>query len=109
MAIVLLIIGAVMVISAVRDTVVANGSQEGLGPLLKGDFTGQNNFIFWVVSILIIGGAGYIPGLKNLSNAFLVLIIVVLFLSKGGFFQQFQTALNSTTPTTGTTSTGQVQ
>jgi NADH:ubiquinone oxidoreductase subunit 6 (subunit J) len=96
MAIVLLIIGAVMVTAAVRNTVTTSGSQEGLTDLLEGDFAGQNNFIFWVVSILIIGGAGYIPGLKNLSNAFLVLVIVVLFLSKGGFFQQFENALNTT-------------
>jgi hypothetical protein len=100
MAIVLLIIGTVMTVAAVRNTVSTNGSTEGLTQLLEGDFTGQNNYIFWLVSILVIGGAGYIPGFKNLSNAFLVLVIVVLFLSKGGFFNQFQSALESTTGTT---------
>lgn len=96
MAIVLLIIGAVMLIAAVRDTVSTNGSQEGLADLVKGDFSGPNNFIYWVVSILIIGMVGYIPNAKQLSNAFLVLVIVALLISKGGFFAQFQSALSST-------------
>jgi len=101
MAIVLLILGAVMLTASVRNTVSTNGSQEGLVDLVKGDFSGQNNFIYWVVSILIIGAIGYIPNAKQLSNAFLVLVIVALLLSKGGFFAQFQSALQTTTKTGG--------
>lgn len=97
MAIVLLIIGVVMVTAAVRNTT------DVLGTLLKEDFTGQNNFIYWLVAILIIGGVGYIPTLKGISNVFLILLIVVLFLTKGrpglpgaGFFEQFNKALGLT-------------
>lgn len=87
-----------MLIAAIR------GTQGDLGTLLKGDFTGQANFIFWFVSILLIGAVGYIPKLKPFSVAFLVLVILVLFLSRGnpqtssgGFFGKFVQALQSTT------------
>lgn len=93
----LLIIGAVLLTSSVRNT------QDDLFKLVKGDFSGQGNFIFWVVSLLIIGAVGYIPKLKPLSDAFLVLVLIVLFLSKGdpskasgGFFQKFSSALQGT-------------
>lgn len=97
MAIVLLIIGAIMVTAAVRNTVATNGAVEGLGPLLAGDFTGQNNYVYWLIAIFVIGAIGYIPSAKNFSNVFLVLIIVALFLSNGGFFAQFQSAISGTT------------
>jgi hypothetical protein len=94
----LLIIGIVLLVSAARNT------QDDLFTLVKGDFTGQANFIFWVVSLLIIGAIGYIPKLKPISTGFLVLVLLVLFLSKGnpnnaasgGFFQKFTAALQGT-------------
>lgn len=93
----LLIIGLVLLVSSVRN------SHGDFFALVKGDFTGPNNFIFWVVSILLIGSVGYIPKLKPLSTAFLVLVILVLVLVKGnpkaqsgGFFQKFTEALNGT-------------
>lgn len=92
----LVIIGVVLLIAAVRGTTGDSGSQKGLFTLVKGDFSGPNNFIYWFVAILIIGMIGYIPDLKKLSVAFLTLVIVVLFLSRGGFFQQFTSALGST-------------
>jgi len=92
-----------MVTAAVRDTVDTNGSTEGLANLLQGDFTGPDNFIYWLVAIMIIGAIGYVPKMKGISNAFLVLIIVVLFITRGnpkmqggGFFKQFTSAINST-------------
>lgn len=101
----LLIIGLVLLTTAVR------GTQDDLFTLVKKDFTGQNNFIYWVVSILIIGSLGYVPKLKSFSVAFLGLVIIVLVLTKGnpngiggGFFNQFTAQLKSTTvPTTGST------
>lgn len=97
----LLIIGVVLVTSGVRNT------QDNLFNLVKGDFTGQNNFIFWFASILIIGAIGYVKPLKPISTAFLTLLVLVLFLSKGnpsgvggGFFQQFTSALGSTSNST---------
>ncbi len=99
MAFALLIIGAVMLVAAVRGT---TDGPTGLWGLLKADLTGQNNFIFWLVAILVIGAVGYIPKLKPVSVAFLTLVVLVLFLAKGnpsgvggGFFQQFFTGLNA--------------
>lgn len=91
----LAIIGIILLIAGVR------GKQDVLFSTVKGDFTGPNNFIFWMVSIFVIGAIGYIPKLKPVSTAFLALVIVVLFLRKGtGFFAQAQRALNLTTSTT---------
>ena len=106
----LLIIGVFLIAAGARQ------KQGDLFSLLAGDFTGANNFLFWFVSILIIGGIGYIPKLKGLSTAFLVLVILVLFLTKGnpngvggGFFSQFTSALKgteaATTPTAETPNT----
>lgn len=79
----LVIIGLALLVSGVRDT------QGQLFELVKGDFSGSSNFVFWTVSILIIGSIGYIPRLKPVANSFLVLVIVVLFLSNRGFFTKF--------------------
>ena len=94
----LLIVGIALLASSVRNT------QDKLYTLVKGDFSGPNNFIFWTVSILAIGAVGYIPRLKPLSTAFLALVVIVLFLTKGnpklkggGFFQQISEQLGSTT------------
>lgn len=103
----LIIIGVVLLVTSIRNTYGATTPQggPGLGTLLQADFTGPNNFVFWVVAILAIGALGYVPKLKGLSTAFLGLVIVVLFLTKGnpstgsggGFFAQFSQGLSSTT------------
>lgn len=85
----LIIIGTVLLVSSVRNT------QGDLYTLVKGDFTGQNNYLYWMVSILVIGAVGYIPTLKPLSRMFLALVIIVLFLSHGGVFQQLNAQLFS--------------
>lgn len=94
----LLIVGIFLLVAGV------NNKQGDLYTLVKGDFSGPNNFVFWIVSILVIGAVGYIPKLKPISDAFLVLVIVVLFLSKGSgapngllFFQNLTKGLQSTT------------
>jgi hypothetical protein len=86
----LLIVGVFLLVAGVR------GTQNTLFALVKGDFTGTDNFIYWLLAILIIGAIGYIPKLKPISTGFLVLVIVVLFLSKGGFFAQFTSAIGTT-------------
>jgi hypothetical protein len=87
MAFVLLIIGITLLVAGVQDTQIA------LFTLLKGDFFA---FLFWFIAIFLIGALGYIPKLKPLSVAFMTLVILVLFLSKGkGFFSQFTAALGS--------------
>lgn len=93
MPFVFLIIGIVLVIAGVRD------KSADLYTLIKGDFTGANNYLYWMVSILIIGAIGYIEVLKPVSRAFMVLVIIVLFISANkqgvGFFKQFQNALQT--------------
>lgn len=90
MPFVLLIAGAVLLTSAVRNT------QDSLFSLVKGDFTGPNNFIYWFLAIFVIGAIGYIPKAKPVATMFLVLVVLVLVLTRGnpnatggGFFQQF--------------------
>jgi len=85
-----LVLGTVMVVSAARNT------QTQLIGLLKSDFTGKGNFIYWLISILAIGAVGYIPDLKPVSRAFLVLVVIVLILKNGGVFTQFLQAINGT-------------
>ncbi len=91
MPFVLIIAGVVLLIAAIRNT------QQELFLLLAKDFTGPNNFIYWFLSILIIGAIGYVPRLKPVSDGFLILVILVLFLKKGnGFFDMFQLQVGST-------------
>lgn len=95
MPFVLIIAGVVLIISAVRNT------QQQLFYLLALDFTGPHNFIFWFLSILLIGAIGYIPRAKPLSDGFLILVILVLFLKKGtGFFDMFQRQIGGTVTAT---------
>jgi hypothetical protein len=96
----LLIVGAAFLVAGVRNT------QADLFKLVKNDFTGPNNFIFWVISILAIGAVGYIPKLKPISDGFLALVVIVLILARGnpssvggGFFTQFSAQTNTTTQT----------
>ena len=90
-----LIAGIVLAVSGVR------GTTGDLTQLVKGDFQGKNNFAYWLASILVIGAIGYIEEFKPLSRMFLVLVVVVLFLSNRGFFAAFmQQAFTSTSANT---------
>lgn len=97
MPFVFLVTGIVFLISGVR------GTSDDLLSLLKGDVTGKNNFIYWILSIAIIGAIGYIQDLRSLSRAFLALVIIVLVLNEdkengtGGFFTNFQNAVTQIT------------
>jgi hypothetical protein len=86
----LLIIGIVLIVAAVRNKVTDSDDNTGLVTLIKGDFTGPNNFTYWLVAILILGAFGYIESIRPLSRIFMVLVIITLFLSNGGFFEKFQ-------------------
>lgn len=73
------------------------GTQAQFFALLKSDFTGPGNFWYWLVAIVMVGGLGYIPGLQGLSRAFLLLILVALFLKNGtGFFAQLNQSVAAT-------------
>jgi hypothetical protein len=91
MPFVLIVMGAIFVVAAAR------GTHDALFYLIEKDFTGDNNFIYWFLSILVIGAVGYIPKLKPFSDGFLILVILVLFLKKdSGFFDMFQSQLGTT-------------
>jgi uncharacterized membrane-anchored protein len=109
MVLVLLIVGVFMVVSAAKNTVTTQGSTTGMIELLQADFTGQDNFLYWLIAMLIIGGIGYIPTLKNFSNVFLALVIVGLILSNGGFFKEFQASIQSTETAPSAQSTSNTQ
>jgi hypothetical protein len=94
MAIVLIIVAVLLIIVGVRGT----GAQ--LLTLMKGDFTGKNNFGLWILALLIVGAVGYVPSLKRLSDMFIVLVIVGIIFANdkgtsGGFFTKFQSAIQN--------------
>ncbi len=97
-----LIVGTVFVIAGVR------GTSQDLLTLLKGDITGTHNFVYWFVSILILGSLGYVQDLRPLSRSFLVLVLVVLVLANGkngGLFTKFNSALKQMSSSNGASST----
>jgi|SRR6185295_6286470 len=99
MPIALFFVGVVFITAGIR------GTDEDLINLVKGDFEnkdGQRGFISWITAILIIGALGYIEPIKPISRAFLVLVVIVLFLTRGGFFDKFIKGIQPLNePTTG--------
>jgi hypothetical protein len=93
MPILFLAVGIALLIAAIRNTLVTNGSNPGLFTLLQQDFTSSNNFGIWILAIVILGALGYVPALRLISNGLLLLIVVVILLSNKGFFSQFQSAV----------------
>lgn len=71
------------------------GKPDQLWTLIQGDFTGPNNFVYWMVSMFVLGSLGYVPQLKNLSRLFIGLIVIVLLLDNKGFFAQLQDYINT--------------
>lgn len=112
MKVLAIILGAVLIDVAVRgtfeDSTVVNGKPngdgKGLWPLLKGDFEPGNkgNFLAWFAAILVIGMIGYIPELKPIANTMLVLVILVLLISNGGFFAKFEQQVLTPAPSAST-------
>ena len=73
----LILIGVVLIVAGVRNT------ERALFNLMKGDFTGQQSFIWWAISIAVIGAIGYInDDFRKLSHWFLALILIVLVLAQ---------------------------
>lgn len=99
MPLALLAFGALLLIAAIR------GTQDDLFALLKKDFTGQGNFFLWILAILLVGSVGYVKQLRPISNAFLVLILLVFILAanKGGrdFFSSLLSQISGTQMTLG--------
>lgn len=77
----LAVIGAALVISAVR------GTQGTLGTQLASDVPA---FLPWAAAIVITGMLGYIPKFQKPANLLLALVLVVIFLRQGsGFVSKF--------------------
>lgn len=95
---------ALLIVAVAFVVVGFNGTQSDLACLLKQDFgTGKGSFLYWLAVIVILGSLGYVEKLRPVADAFLVLLIVVLFLTAGkGVFSQ----LNTTFGSTNTTNTG---
>ena len=69
MPFVIIVVGLALIISAVR------GSQSDLLALIEGDFTGDNNFVYWFLSLIIVGMVGYYNPLKRVSDLFMLSLI----------------------------------
>lgn len=85
-----LIVGVLLVIVGINDRV------GDLTTLLKDDFApsdGQPSFILWILIIGIVGLLGGLKSFKPVSNAFLVLLVIVVLLANKGFIAKFTEAL----------------
>lgn len=86
MAFALIGLGLLLFMAAYQNNVAALGSQ------LSSDITGSRGFLIWFVALFLVGALGYVPLFKNVSRAFLVLILVVVLLSNQGFAANFVSA-----------------
>lgn len=93
MPFVFLIIGVMLLVAGVRNT------QSQLFSLVASDFSlGQGfskSYVAWMAAIFGIGAIGYYKPIRPISDAFLILVIIVLFLSNKGVFSQFTQQLNN--------------
>jgi hypothetical protein len=97
-----LILGAIVLVTALRNT------HKQLGTMLAADFSGTGSFIYWIAALAIVGGLGYVPSFQAPSRALIVLLLVVLLLSNRGFFTQFSSALSTAQPLAPTATGGVV-
>jgi len=95
----LLIIGLILVITG------ANNTYSQFGTLLTGDFTGPNNFLYWILAFGALGALGYSDMLRPFARGFMVLIFIVIIVKNGGLFQKFGQAISAGTGTTSSPST----
>jgi hypothetical protein len=100
MPFVFLIVGLGFLVVAVR------GTQKDAFALLQSEFSGPNSFVRWALAIFILGALGYIPVIKPVTRALLVLVLLVIILTNGkGLFAQFNTQVrNPVAPSSATTS-----
>lgn len=91
----LLLLGVIFLVAAIR------GNQNDLLDLLKDDFSGDNNFLLWVLSLVILVGVGQFKAVRPISDAFLGLIILVIIIANykrgGDIFSSFIVQLKSGT------------
>lgn len=90
MPLVFITTGVLLIITALK------GSPSDLYALLKYDFWQRqpHGFVYWFVSIVVLGALGFVPSLKGISRMFLILVLIVLLLENKGFFAQLQSFIN---------------
>jgi predicted membrane protein len=94
-AIILIFIGAILIVSAFRDT------QGQLASALEQDVP---PFLVWAVAIFAIGAIGYIPKMQPISRALMALVVTVIVLRNYSQVLASFTGLSSATASTaGTT------
>ena len=101
----LVTVGMLLIISGFQNT------YRELGRQVASDFSGPNNFFYWAVALGVIGALGYVKSLEGFSRAFMALVIVAIFLSNKGFFNQLNSGIQAGSstpilPAGGTTSSG---
>ena len=83
----LVFIGLVLIVTGAKDT------YQQLGNQLKGDFTGNGNFTYWLAAVGAVGAIGYSDTFRLPSRLFLALIVIAMVIRNGGVFQNLQAAL----------------
>lgn len=86
MVLVVLIIGVILIVAAVRNS---------HGALFTALGTDVPEFVVWGAALLAVGAVGFVPGLKPVSRGLLALILIVLVLQNyksilGGFDHAWQ-------------------
>lgn len=104
MPFVFIVVGIGLVVVAIR------GTQATAFQLLQSEFSGPNSFVKWALAIFILGGLGYIPVIRPITRALLLLVVLVIFLKNGtGLFAQFNSQIanpiSPPAPSTGTATT----
>ena len=94
MPIVVLIIGAILLVAAFRNT------HGDVATALMEDVPG---FAAWFVALALVGGLGYVPGLKVPSRYLLALVLLTLFLTS---YQQILTGFRNAASGAGKTAAG---
>lgn len=87
-------IGALLIVTGFQDTYKAFFTQ------LEGDFTGTQSFIYWFLSLIIIGAIGYVDEFKTISRAGMTLVIIGMIFANKSAFSNFSSAIEqgSTSP-----------
>lgn len=89
MPLVFLFIGVVFLVLA------RNGTQGDFETLLKSEFRGNQNFLVWASAFIILGLIGFWKTARPITDALIGLILFVLIISNGGFFDKLNAALRN--------------
>ena len=98
MPFIVLFIGIVLLVTAVRGTSLALGTLL-VNDLVEDNATGKPGFLMWAFCILIVGSLGYVPSMKKFSDTFIVLCLLSLIIANGGFFPNLIGALENVSAT----------